>query len=150
MSVWAQTIWSATDAWCESRDEAFSDQINKLKFGYEYQGEHEVKNIAEPVIVYKVLTAPEHAGQLIGRPKAPKLQSKNPYIAIFAVFLILAISAIWHFYHRDFRIEPALVENMSYPRPDKPSIAVLPFDNRARRKVHQFINKGPIPIGIGL
>ena len=34
---------------------------NKLKFGNEHQGEHQVKNIAEPVRVYKVLTAPEHA-----------------------------------------------------------------------------------------
>jgi len=36
---------------------AYSQVRNKLKFGYEYQGKHQVKNIAEPVNVYKVLWA---------------------------------------------------------------------------------------------
>ena len=39
---------------------------NKLALGYEYLGEHTVKNIAKPVKVYRVLTAPEDAGKLVG------------------------------------------------------------------------------------
>ncbi len=40
------------------------DQVKKqLDLGYEYLGEHEVKNIAEPVPVYRVLTEPEAAGE---------------------------------------------------------------------------------------
>jgi class 3 adenylate cyclase len=36
------------------------DQVkNKLELGYEFIGEHSVKNIAEPVRVYKVLMEPE-------------------------------------------------------------------------------------------
>ena len=62
---------------------------NKLKFGYEYQGEHQVKNISKPVKVYKVLTAPEHAGQLIGEPKALKRLSKKNYIGIFIPVLLI-------------------------------------------------------------
>ena len=43
------------------------DQIkNKLDLGYEYLGEHRVKNIAEPVRVYRVLSAPEAAGRIVG------------------------------------------------------------------------------------
>jgi class 3 adenylate cyclase len=43
------------------------DQVRKqLDLGYEYLGEHEVKNIAEPVQVYRVLTEPEAAGKVIG------------------------------------------------------------------------------------
>jgi len=49
----------------------------KLKFGYEYRGEHQVKNIVEPVRVYKVLTTPEHAGQLIGNPKHQSAYRKS-------------------------------------------------------------------------
>ena len=42
------------------------DQVkNKLTLGYEYLGEHSVKNIDEPVRVYRVLTAPEAAGKVI-------------------------------------------------------------------------------------
>ncbi len=46
------------------------DQVKKqLDLGYEYLGEHEVKNIAEPVQVYRVLTEPEAAGKVIGETK---------------------------------------------------------------------------------
>jgi TolB-like protein/Flp pilus assembly protein TadD len=37
--------------------------------------------------------------------------------------------AIWNFYFRPPAIEPASIEKMPYPLPDKPSIAVLPFNN---------------------
>ena len=115
---------------------------NKLKFGYEYQGEHQVKNIAESVRVYKVLTAPEYAGKLIGEPKAPKLISKNPAIAIFAVLAIVVASVIWHFYPRAPEIEPASIENMAFPLPEKPSIAVLPFDNMSGDPEQDYIADG--------
>jgi adenylate cyclase len=47
------------------------DQVKKkLGLGYEYLGEHEVKNIDEPVRVYRVLTAPEYAGRVIGEKTA--------------------------------------------------------------------------------
>jgi len=39
---------------------------NKLPLGYEFLGEHSVKNIAEPVRVYKVLMEPEAVGKVIG------------------------------------------------------------------------------------
>ena len=43
------------------------DQIkDKITLGYEYIGQHDVKNISEPVRVYKILMGPEDAGKLIG------------------------------------------------------------------------------------
>jgi hypothetical protein len=44
----------------------FNQVRNKLPYGYEYQGEYQVKNITNPVKVYKLLTAPEDAGKLVG------------------------------------------------------------------------------------
>ena len=50
---------------CISRN-AYDHIRNKLNFGYDYLGEHSVKNIKQPVRVYKVLMDPEDAGKLIG------------------------------------------------------------------------------------
>jgi len=114
----------------------------KLKFGYEFQGEHTVKNIAEPVSVYKVLTAPEHAGQLIGEPKTPKRLSKQSYISFFVVLALVVVAAVWQFFPRAPEIETASVENMAYPLPDKPSIAVLPLDNMSGDPEQEYIADG--------
>ena len=60
------------------------DQIkNKLPFGYENLGEHRVKNIAEPVRVYRVLMGPENAGRVFGE----KGKSKKGFILTAAVLL---------------------------------------------------------------
>jgi len=114
----------------------------KLNFGYQYQGEQQVKNIAEPVGVYKVLSAPEYAGQLIGEPKSPTRPSKKPCIPILAILVLVVAATIWHFYLRAPDMEPASVENMAYPLPEKPSIAVLPFDNLSDDLSQEFFSDG--------
>jgi adenylate cyclase len=53
---------------CISRT-AYDHVKNKLGVGYEYLGEHSVKNIAEPVRVYRVLMEPEAAGKVIGEKR---------------------------------------------------------------------------------
>jgi adenylate cyclase len=54
---------------------AFDRVKNKLNLGYEYLGEQTVKNILEPVRVYRVLMEPEAAGKVIGKKKN-KTQAK--------------------------------------------------------------------------
>jgi len=48
---------------------AFDNIRNKLDCGYQFSGEHPVKNIANPVRVYKILTEPECAGKVIGEKR---------------------------------------------------------------------------------
>lgn len=107
------------------------DQIaNKLGLEYEYLGEHEVKNISTPIRVYKVLS---YSGAEIPRAIAvkenPEVQVKRILvISIASVLLIVAvIIGVWMYYGETSAIEPASIEKMAFPLPQKPSIAVLPF-----------------------
>jgi adenylate cyclase len=58
------------------------DQVkNKLNFRYEYLGEHQVKNIDEPVRVYKVLMEPE-VKETKAEEKPPAESKDKPSIAV--------------------------------------------------------------------
>jgi len=115
---------------CISRT-AFDHVKNKLKVGYEYLGEHTVKNISEPVRVYRVLMDPDAAGKVIGEKRFLGKISRRASIAAFITLIVVAGGlAGWNFYLRQSkRIETASLDRMAFPLPDKPSIAVLPFDD---------------------
>ena len=114
---------------------------NKLSLSYESMGEHTVKNIAEPVRVYRMRVGPE-ATPLIVEKEGLRHWLK-PSLAVFAVLVVAAGAwAIWNFYFRPPPIEPASVEKMAYPLPDKPSIAVLPFVNLSGDHEQEYIANG--------
>ncbi len=48
-------------------DSVYQQIRNKVPLGYKPLGKHSVKNIAEPVIVYSLLTTPEAGGRILGR-----------------------------------------------------------------------------------
>jgi class 3 adenylate cyclase len=112
----------------------FNQVRSKLKFGYEYQGEHSVKNIAEPVRVYRVLTDPEDAGKIIGEEKP-----KPGRLAVVSVAVVLVIFAggltIWNYF---LRPSPPSIDAVS----DKTSIAVLPFDNMSNDPEQGYFGDG--------
>jgi TolB-like protein/class 3 adenylate cyclase len=106
----------------------------KLGLEFEYLGEHEVKNIDKPITVYRVLSFPGAAAHRVVKAKsAMKRRWREAALAIAAmVIVVVGALAIWNFYFRPPPIEPASVEKMAFPLPDKPSIAVLPFDNMSK------------------
>ena len=118
------------------------DQVkNKLNLGYKNLGEHSVKNIAEPVRVYRVLTEPEAAGKVIGE----KRKAKRWIALAAAIVLILVVGGVasWFYYLRQSpKHEPASLDRMAFPLPDKPSIAVLPFDNLSEESNQEYIADG--------
>jgi TolB-like protein/class 3 adenylate cyclase/Flp pilus assembly protein TadD len=107
----------------------YDEVANKLRFGFEDLGEQQVKNIAEPVRVYRVLPDPDAPGGAINRGKSRRRPSRWPVTAAAVAILIVLAGGLawWRPWSAD--IETASVERMAFPLPDKPSIAVLPFAN---------------------
>jgi adenylate cyclase len=112
---------------------------NKLGYGYEYLGENEVKNIKHPVRVYKILMDAKDAGKLIGGERKPLLKT-----LAWSAVIVVSIMFGFHLFQKPAapEFEPASVEKMANPLPDRPSIAVLAFDNMTGDKEQEYFSDG--------
>lgn len=116
----------------------------KLNLNFEGLGDKQVKNIPEPVSVYRVVLDDQAA--MLATPISKQVSKKTgPRWAIAAavagiLFIVVASLFWWRPWATDF--EPVSTASMSLPLPDQPSLAVLPFDNMSGSEEHDYFADG--------
>ena len=113
---------------------AYDQLKQKVEVGYEFLGEQQVKNITEPIRVYRVqMEASAGLTMGIAKSRVPGRFRAIAAIAASAAVLVAGF-ALWQL--TDLPEELGLAEMASVPSADPvlalptgPSIAVMPFDN---------------------
>ena len=115
----------------------------KLDLSIQALGTKQVKNIAEPVSVYKV-ALDKKARALITTPPASPARvgggKLTTALAMVMALLIAGIAGAW--FWGPWETDPSTVERFAYPLPDKPSIAVLPFINVGGEEEQDHLSMG--------
>ncbi|MBY3383580.1 adenylate/guanylate cyclase domain-containing protein [Rhizobium sp. 25PS6] len=104
---------------------AFDHTVHKAEVGFSSLGEQQLKNIADPIRVYRVLLDPSEAGKVVAsrRPRRRAI-----ILATLAALLIAAA---------------AIVFAWQWPSvPQRPSVAVLPFANLSSDAGQDYFTDG--------
>jgi adenylate cyclase len=117
---------------------------NKLPLRYDYQGEQTVKNIEDPIRVYRVLIEPDASARPTYDPK-PKFKRWKLALALLALVLVLtAAVGVYNFLLRSAPPPSGLVPDKAPPLElaGKASIAVLPFSNLSGDREQEYFSDG--------
>ena len=122
------------------------DQVkNKLDVGYQDLGQRGVENISESVRVYRVVLEPDPKWKRIGKLWSRMKQWQKVALTIGVALLQVAGGLVVKKYFDRPPSPPvatASVQKVALPLPDKPSIAVLPFENMTGDPKQEYFADG--------
>ena len=122
------------------------DQVkNKLDVGYQDLGQRGVENLPEPVRVYRVVLEPDPKWKMIVKTWSRMKQWQKVALTIGIALLQVGGGLVVKKYFDRPPSPPvttASVQKAALPLPDKPSIAVLPFENMTGDPKQEYFADG--------
>ncbi|MDH3739782.1 MAG: adenylate/guanylate cyclase domain-containing protein, partial [Alphaproteobacteria bacterium] len=109
----------------------------KTPVDFEYLGERRLKNIAEPVKVYRV--------NLEGRAvkRRPVVKRRAVAVAIVAAVSVVVAITVWKLaLHSDASDAPVFDEKAVLAQPTGPTVAVMPFENLSGDPAQEYLAVG--------
>jgi len=129
---------------CVSR--SAHDQVkNKLDVGFQDLGQRGVENISEPVRVYRVVLEPDPKWKMIGKIWSRMKQWQKVALTIGIALLQVGGGLVVKKYFDRPPSPPVAtgsIQKTALPLPDKPSIAVLPFENMTGDPKQEYFADG--------
>lgn len=124
---------------------AYEQVKNRVPFGCSYLGEHEVKNITDPVPVYRIWPDDRPAECSVADVRRrPESRPRWMLTAVAALLVGLAAGGLWMVLSRPGTGpgDGPVADMDRKPPSDKPSIAVLPFTNLSEDRQQEYFSDG--------